>query len=75
MLEVSTYCIEDCLKIHVLYIYVPFFCSINVCFFIPSVPNGSFSQFFIRFNSRLSDVSTVNDKDYQTAVLEADVRI
>lgn len=74
MLEVSTYCIEDCLKIHVLFMSHSLAQLMSV-FFIPSVPNGSFSQFFIRFNRRLSDVSNVNDKDYQTAVLEADVRI
>ena len=40
-----------------------------------SGPSGAFSQIFVRFSGNLSVVSDVTDKDYQLAIIEANVRV
>ena len=40
-----------------------------------SGPSGAFSQFFVRFSGNLSVVSDVTDRDYQLAIIEANVRV
>ena len=38
-------------------------------------PSGAFSQFFVRFSGNLSVVNDVTDRDYQLAIIEANVRV
>ena len=40
-----------------------------------SGPSGAFSQFFVRFSGNLSVVNDVTDRDYQLAIIEANVRV